>query len=155
MNSKKYDEKSEEFKYFYTLLQSIFISNNDELIKYVSKYLKLCDHFTITQNLIILEHLESKCMLEAFIYSEKKNSFNSKFKFLKLVLSIIRIIQTTELCKYITKNFIKFETILNALMLYSVKKSLEQFNLFKLNYGDDYKILNNEMFNDEINLIEL
>lgn len=155
MNLDKYDEKSEKFKNFYTLLQSKFISNSDEFIKYASEYLELCDLFTISQNLIILELIESRCKLQAFIYRQKKNSLNSKFKFLKIVLSIFYIIRTNEFSKFITTNFTKFEFILNCLILYSIKKSKQQFNLFKLNYGDTYKIVNNEMLNDEINLIEL
>ncbi|RNA16307.1 hypothetical protein BpHYR1_004410 [Brachionus plicatilis] len=147
--------KDKAFTIFFSELESISISSSDMFSKNVTRYLELNDTFSIQQNLLILKHFESKCSVAVLIYRKNKDSINAKFKFVKVILSILYIIQATEYGKFFTQNFNKLENILNVLMLFTVIRSLQQLNLFKLNYDDDYKILNNEMFKDEINLIEL
>lgn len=149
------EEKNNIYKAFFSELESKLISSNDVFNTYVRKFLELNENFTIQQNLAILNYFESKSAGEALVIHKSKNSINEKFKFIKLVLNIFKIITTTEYEKFMRKKNTKIEGIMNTLMLYSVIRSSQQFNLFKLNYGEDYKILNNEMFKDEINVIEL
>ncbi|CAF0706419.1 unnamed protein product [Brachionus calyciflorus] len=120
-----------------------------KLDEFLNEYLNSNFELSLEHNLIILNRLESNHfnLIQNRISTRSDTIDNYKFKFATLVKYMLFQIPKETPDKLIFN--------INLLLLYVTNKSLKQFKLFKLNYDKDYKIINKEMFNDEISLIEL
>lgn len=129
-------------------------TNSFNLLYFINEYLKKNKHLSLTHNLIILDRLEFKAT--HFTNERPDCQSDKKFKYCKLINYFLDVLQTKKNKKRYKHNYVEHLTFnLNVLMLYAVNKSFKQYKIFQLNYEEDYRIVNNEMFSDEISVIEL